>query len=533
VTRPHKLAGAAALISLATLLSRVLGLLREQFFAALMGASMLADAFNVAFRIPNLLRDLFAEGALSQAFVPTFKDKLRNDGPTAAYQVANRVAGTLFVFLGLLVLLAGIFAEPIVRGMAGDFQDIPGKFDLTVTLTRIMLPFLPIVSLAAVAMGMLNAQDKYNAPALAPAMFNIMSIVVGSLVYVSGVSGAWIAIGWAIGTLLGGLCQLGIQVPYLLKAGYRPNLKVDLRLRDPALRRIGRLMLPAIGGLAAVQLNIVINTIFATSEAGAVSWLNYAFRLLQLPIGVFGVAIATVSTTRFADAAASKSPEALAAHFEEGLRLVFFLTVPATIGLVLLDLPIIRLLYEHGRFGERDTAMTARALELYAVGLVAYSGIKVAAPAFYAVDRSRVPVIASVSAVTINLIISTTMHERYGFQILAFGIACGALVNFSVLYLCFHLQIGRVKHRALLWQFFRVLLASGIMGVAVWGTHHIIDVRIFGDRGATWIDVLEVSIPIAVGVAVYAVSARALQIPELDAYLGRFRRRRPPAKPEI
>ncbi len=521
-----KLARAAGLISLATMLSRVLGLVREQFFAALMGATVLADAFNVAFRIPNLLRDLFAEGALSQAFVPTFKDSLRNQGQPAAYDLANRVAGTLFVFLSILILIGGIAAVWIVEGMAGDFAAQPGKFDLTVKLTRIMLPFLPIVSLSAVAMGMLNAQNKFSMPALAPATFNLASIAVGSLVFVSGVEGEWIAIGWAIGTLLGGLCQLGIQVPTLWRLGYRPQPRVDLGMRDPALRRIALLMLPAIGGLAAVQLNIVVNTIFASSEPGAVSWLNYAFRLLQLPIGVFGVAIGTVSTTRFADAAASKSPEAMSAHLLEGMRLVLFLTIPATVGLVILDLPIIRLIYEHGAFTDDDTVRTARALELYSVGLVAYAAIKVVAPAFYAANMSRIPVIASVSAVATNLVLNFTLHDRYGYKILALGVACSALMNFSVLYVCFHRRVAPLQHRNLAVFALNVCVASGFMGMCVYVSNRFLDFRVFGDRGGTAIDVVEVCVPVLVGVASFAAAARFLRIPELQQYTARIRRRR-------
>ena len=394
-----RLAVAAALISAATLLSRVLGLIREQLFAALLGASLWADAFYVAFRIPNLLRDLFAEGALAQAFVPTFKRKLKHDGVEPAYVLANRVAGTLCVVIGLIVLVAALFADDIVTVLAGSYLDHDPngeKFDLTVLLTRVMLPFLPIVSLAAVAMGMLNAQDRYLAPALAPAMFNLASISMGLALYVAGVGGRTVAIGWAIGTVLGGLAQLLMQLPSLSRAGFRIRPRIDLRLRDPGVRRVAALMVPAVGGLAAVQINIVVNTMFATSEPGAVSWLNYAFRFLQLPIGVFGVAIATVTTTRFADAAADKNPRAMADQLLESLRLVLFLTVPATVGLLLLGEPIIRLVFERGRFTADDTYATAAALELFVAGLVAYASVKVIAPAFYAIGRARFAVFASV-----------------------------------------------------------------------------------------------------------------------------------------
>jgi putative peptidoglycan lipid II flippase len=521
--RPPRLARAAGMISLATMLSRVLGLVREQLFAALLGASMFADAFIVAFRIPNLLRDLFAEGALAQAFVPTFKSTLKRDGRNAAYRLADRVAGTLFVVIGIIVLVAGVLAPTIVGALAGDYAEEPGKFELTVELTRIMLPFLPIISLAAVAMGMLNAQDRYGAPALAPAVFNTVSIAVGTGLWLAGVSGQWVAIGWSIGTVLGGLSQLGVQVPTLWRLGYRPRPGTDVRLRDPGVRRVGSLMLPAIGGLAAVQVNIVVNTFFAAKDPGAVAWLNYAFRFLQLPIGVFGVAIATVTTTRFADAAADDDRERMSAQLTEGLRLVAFLTVPATVGLLLLGEPIIRLIFERGAFTPADTLATARALELFAVGLVAYSAVKVAAPAFYAVDRARIPMIASMCAVAGNLAISISLHPVYGYRILALGIAVAATLNFTVLYAMFSARIARVRHLRLLGHLLRIGAASAVMGAAVWGSYRALADLLgedgLGPRAAV------VFLPIGAGVLTYALACRLLRVDELAHYTGRLRRR--------
>jgi putative peptidoglycan lipid II flippase len=515
---------AVGLISAATMLSRVLGLVREQFFAALLGASWFADAFNVAFRVPNLLRDLFAEGALAQAFVPTFKATLKQGGKPAAYALANRVAGSLLVLVGLVVIAGAVFAPGIVRVMAGDFSDVPGKLGLTITLTRIMMPFLVIVSLSAVAMGMLNAQERFAGPALAPACFNVTSIAVGAALYLAGVSGEWVAMGWAVGAVLGGLAQLGVQLPGLWRAGYRPRPALDLLLRDPGVRRVALLMVPAVSGLAAVQLNIFINTMFASAEDGAVSWLNYAFRFLQLPIGVFGVAIATVSTTRYADAAADGDRAALARHLREGLRLVMFLTVPATVGLLVLGEPIIRLIFERGRFHALDTQATTAALELYAVGLVAYAAVKVVAPAFYATDLSRVAVYASMSAVAGNLLLNVTLHPIYGYRILALGTAAAALLNFGVLYVMFHRRIHAVAHRDLLAYLARVGAASAAMGACVWaswqGLRALAGIDGFGAR------LLGALGPVVVGVIAYVLACRALRIEELDLMLARVRRRR-------
>lgn len=505
------------------MLSRLLGLAREQLFAALLGASLFADAFNVAFRIPNLLRDLFAEGALAQAFVPTFKASLKRDGQARAYELGNRVAGTLLTIIGLIVLAAAIFAPSIVDAMAGDFGNTPGKFDLTVTLTRIMLPFLAVVSMAAVAMGMLNAQDRYIAPALAPASFNVMSIVVGAALYVGGASGQWVAIGWSIGTLLGGLAQLGVQMPSLWRTGFRPRLRLDLGLRDPGVRRVALLMAPAVGGLAAVQINIFVNTMFASSEPGAVSWLNYAFRFLQLPIGVFGVAIATVSTTRYADAASDGDRSALGAHLHEGLRLVLFLTIPATVGLLVLGEPIIRLIFEHGRFGPFDTQATTAALEMFVIGLCAYAAVKVIAPAFYAMDMARIPVFASLGAVTGNLILNITLHPLYGYRILALGTAVAALLNFTVLYVMFNRHIRGVNHVALLAYALRIGVAAGVMGAAVWASHAgVVELMGMKGLGARFVGALG---PVVLGALVYALGCHVLHIEELKQFTRRIGRR--------
>jgi len=517
----RSLVRSAGLVSAATMLSRLLGLVREQLFAALMGATALADAFNVAFRIPNLLRDLFAEGALSQAFVPTFKSELKKEVREAAYAMANRLAGTLFIIVGTIVLAAGIFAPQVVsvlgRGFTGE------TFELTTLLTRVMLPFLPIVSLAAVAMGMLNAQDKYGTPALAPATFNVVSIVVGAVLYLSGVEGRWVAIGWSLGTVAGGMAQLGIQMPSLFRAGFRIKLGVDLMFRDPGVRRVARLMLPAIAGLAAVQINIIVNTMFATSEAGAVSWLQYSFRFLQLPIGVFGVAIATVSTTRYADAAADDNRTAMAEHLRDGLRLVAFLCVPATVGLFVLGEPIIGLIFERGRFTPSDTVATAQALQMFVIGLVAYAGVKVLAPAFYAVDRARVPVIASVTAVVGNLAISITLHPHYGYRILALGIAVAALANFATLYVAFSRVIAPLKHLSLLTYLLRVAIAGAVMGVLVHFCHESL-VEHISSRGLA-AKSARVLVPVVAGAVSYAAVCWLLRIEELGQYTRRLRRR--------
>jgi putative peptidoglycan lipid II flippase len=525
MTGGRGLARAAGLISAATMLSRVLGLAREQLFAILLGATPFADAFVVAFRIPNLLRDLFAEGALSQAFVPTFKASLKRSGIGTAYALGNRVAGTLLALIAVITLLAAAAAPEIVELMAGDFvAQFPGKFDLTVLLTRIMLPFLALVSLAAVAMGMLNAQDRYGTPALAPALFNVVCIAGGVTLWALGWDAETVAVGWAAATLAGGAAQLLVQIPPLWRQGWRPRLALDITLADPDVRRVALLMLPAVAGLAAVQVNVFVNTIFATQEQGAAAWLNYAFRFLQLPIGVFGVAIATVSTTRYADAAADGDRARMAGQLGEGLRLVAFLTVPATVGLILLGEPIIALIYQHGAFTARDTDATTAALDLYSIGLVAYAAVKVVAPAFYAVNRSRVPMMASIGAVAGNLALNIVLHPIYGYRVLALGTALAATLNFAILYASFHRNIAPVPHRQVLGHLTRVCLAAAVMGVSVRLALAGLERLDLGPGLAA--RAARAFGPILLGMLVYAAAARALHIEELAHYLRRLRRRR-------
>jgi len=468
------LAGNAGRFGFLTMVSRVLGLVREQLFAALVGASWYADAFVVAFRIPNLLRDLFAEGALSAAFVPTFTERLKNGAPGEAWRLANRVMNTLCLLLGALVLAGMAFSPQLVALLASGFGPEPAA--LAADLTRVMLPFLPVVSLAAVAMGMLTSQGRFGPPALAPAAFNVASIAVGAALWFWGAEPRLAVTGWAAGTMLGGLCQFAVQLPSLRRAGWRWSPVADLRLRDEGLKRIARLMVPATIGLAATQVNIVVNTQFASAVPGAPAWLSYAFRLLYLPIGVFGVAVATVSTASVAHRAAERDQHGVDATLGEGLRLIAFLTLPSTAVLAVLGEPIIRLIYQYGRFHAEDTRQTALALACYSVGLYAYSAVKVVAPAFYALGISRAPVRASLAAVAANLALNAALFplisRRFGAPAagaaLALGTSVAALANFGVLLRAFKGAGGDLAGQGIASHAVRVALASAAAAAGGW-----------------------------------------------------------------
>ena len=327
------IAKAAGLVSAMTLVSRLLGLVREQVFAALLGAGYHSDAFRIAFRIPNLLRDLFAEGALSAAFMPTYARARKDGGPEAGFRLANRV----LTFLGVALGARGrarrsSWPGRSSRAIAPGFDDAPGKAELTVRLTRVMMPFLPLVSFAAVAMGMLNAEGRFGIPALSPALFNVVAILWAGVLWRMGLSVEQVVLGWAFGTLAGGLAQFLVQVPSLRRLGFR--FRPDWAPGDPGLRQMGRLMAPATVGLAAVQVNIFVSSIFASQQPGAVSWLDYAFRLLYLPIGLFGVALGTIATAGLARRAAEGDMEGLRTTLRQSLSMLAYLTLPATVGLM-------------------------------------------------------------------------------------------------------------------------------------------------------------------------------------------------------
>jgi len=520
-----RLARGARRVSALTMLSRILGLVREQIFALTLGAGAYSDAFLAAFRIPNLLRDLFAEGALSTAFVPTYIQTLKNESRAAAYALASRVMSTLTIYLGVLALLGMAFPHPIVSLIATGFG--PEKAALCAQLVRIMMPFLPAISLAVVAMGALNAEERYTAPALASSMFNLVAIAGGAVVYfVLPGAGRTAVMVWAALTLAGGVAQLAVQAPPLWRMGFRPRLLPDLALRDPGARRIAKLMAPATLGVAAVQINVVINSSFASLVSdGAISWLSYAFRLMQLPIGVFGVAVGTTSLTHLSRDAASRDWDALCETLRRGVRMVLFLTVPSTIGLALLGVPIIRLIFEHGRFGHAATIQTARALSGYALGLCSYAAIKVVAPAFYALGRTRVPLLASLAAVAANVAWNVATFRSFGHVGLAVGTSLAATVNVVVLLGAFQLQMKRAEGRSfftrdLLSALARIALAAGVMAAAVWLVSSRLEpLDLPRHLGGT----VKVFVPITVGAAVYFTLARALRLPEASSLLRRFR----------
>jgi putative peptidoglycan lipid II flippase len=522
---PHLVRSAGA-FGVATMASRLLGLVRDQVLAFYFGAGDAMDAFRVAFRIPNLARDLFAEGAMSAAFVPTFTRQLTLHGRERAWQLASSVINALVLVTGVLVLAGIVFAEPIVRLFASSFAEVPGKLPLTVQLTRIMLPFLSLVALAAALMGMLNALGHFFVPALAPAMFNLASIAIAvAFIPIAPSLGLDPIVVVAVGTLVGGFGQLVIQWPPIRREGYRYRPVLDVR--DEGLHQVLLLMGPGTIGLAATQVNVFVNTVLATGEGtGAVSWLDFAFRLMYLPIGLFGVSIAAASTPVVSRLAAEGDHPGMRATVASAVGLMMSLNVPATLGLILLAEPIVKVIFEHGSFTPADTAATAGALRFYALGLVGYSVVRIVAPTFYSLKRSRIPVAVSIASVLLNVSLNLVLVRVMGYQGLALGTSVTALANAGAQLFLLRREIGGVDGDRIAGTFVRVLGAALAMSVAVWLADSGLGTWLPGD--GIWRQVVRVGGSIAVGLGVLATAAHLFGVPEFREaralVLGRVKR---------
>ncbi len=459
------IARSAGTISFAVLLSRLLGLVREQVFAGFFGAGYAYDAFVVAFRIPNLLRDLFAEGALSAAFITVFTDYRNKQGASATWKLAGNVISVLIILVGGITLLGMILSGKIVSLMSPDFSLVPGKHELTALMTSIMFPFLLLVSLSAIAMGMLNSLNKFFIPSMASSFFNLGSILSG-LLFSYGFShlNREPIIGMAVGTLVGGLLQIGIQLPALRKEGFLFAWHLDLK--DEGLRRIMRLMLPAVIGLSATQINLFVNTFFASScVEGSVSWLNYAFRLIFFPIGMVGVSFSMATLPVVSNQASLGNLDQLKGAYVSTGILSFLLTVPASAGLIFLSRPIVSILFEHGRFTAHDTLMTAQALSFYAAGLFAYAALKIIVPIFYALNRTRYPVIGSFLTVMLNVLFVVLLLEPLQHCAIALSTSLCVLINFLFLSVVLYREVGGYKTSYLLQNFIKIAITAVIMGI--------------------------------------------------------------------
>ncbi|MEI6217414.1 MAG: murein biosynthesis integral membrane protein MurJ [bacterium] len=469
---------ATGVVGLAIVGSRLLGLVRESVIAGMFGACKYADAFIAAFQIPNLLRDMFAEGALSTAFTTVFTKTDEKEGNDASWRLTSLLFSTVILVLGAICIL-GIIASPLLVHITNfGFHQVEGKFQLTVSLTRIMFPFIIFVSLAAVVMGILNSKFVFGLPASASTVFNLVSVVTGvGLALLFDPQPDWrhpqfsqnALYGLSIGVLLGGISQMGIQLPTLFRLGFRYRWHIDFK--DPKLREVWSLMWPGVIAAGAIQMNVLINGMFASQINGGRSWLNYSFRLVHFPIGVFGVAIATVILPAVARSHARQDLRAFGKTVEDGLRLTLFLTLPAAVGLFVLAPDIIRIIYQHGAFTANDTAQTAAALRAYTVGLAAYACVRVLVPCFSALGKPRIPLKVSMIAIGINIVLNFAMVKYLDMQQvgLALSTTSIALINCAQLILYLRKQIDLGSKAS--WGRLTLTVVPGALlaGLTAWG----------------------------------------------------------------
>jgi len=437
------IARSAGIVAVAVMASRILGLVREQVFAGLFGTSDDHGAFVVAYRIPNLLRDLFAEGALSAAFVTVFTDFKTRLGRELTWRLARNVITTVALIVGLICLAGMFFSRDIIMLLTAEsFHLIPGQLDLTTQMTVIMFPFLLLVALSAVSMGMLNTMGKFFVPSIASCFFNMGSILGGvALTLTAPYFGYTPIVGMAWGIIAGGILQVLIQVPSLRREGFRYRPLLDFS--DPGLRRILLLMLPAVIGLAAPQLNNVINTRFASGCAsGSLSWLHYSFRVLWVPIGLVGSSLAIAALPVMARHASTGDTASLRQAYTSATIMSFLLSIPAMCGLIFLARPIIRILFERAQFSALDTEKTAIALCIYSLSLLGFSALKITIPIFYALNKTRFPVIGAFLTVGLNLLIIFATIDRLQYCSIALSFALFTTFNFLflavILYRCLH-----------------------------------------------------------------------------------------------
>jgi putative peptidoglycan lipid II flippase len=512
----------AGIVSASITVSRITGLLRESVLSWLFGAGATYDAYVLGYRIPNLARELFAEGALSFAFVPTFTRYLATKSHAEARELSNITATVLLVIAGSFCALGILLSPWIVDLFAPGFHGVPGKSELATSLVRTMFPFLLLLALAAQAQGVLYATHRFAVPAVSPAIFNLVSVSSGLAI------GSWLAPrlgfsmveGMASGVVVGGVAQLAFLLPSVWRAGFawRPRWN----LKHEGVLHILTLMGPAVIGNASGQINVLVNTNFAAGLRdasghvmnGPVSWLAYAYRFFVLPLGIFGVAIASAALPRISRSAAHRNFVEFREILSRSILMILLLTVPASVGLAVLGESMIGIVYQHGKFLASDTHQTALALTCYAVGLAGYSVMKLAAPAFYTLGDSRTPMFVSLAAVLVNGVAAFVMVRIAGYGHAGLALSASIVSTFSALALLFLLRpkIGGLHGRELLSGLAKIVVAASAMGVFCRGVVMASHALLGAGALARVADVIA-GVP-AGALSFYGIAA-ALKVPEL------------------
>lgn len=504
-----------------TLLSRILGFVRDMLMACYFGSGMITDVFIAAFRLPNLMRRLLAEGSLVLAFIPVFTETLEKKGRDEAFRIAESAFKVLSIILVLSTILCVALSSYILMAVAPGFADEPEKLRLGALLARILFPYVIFICLVALCMGVLNPLGHFAAPAFAPVLLNVAMIC-----------GMWAGAEFskdiekritllAFSVIAGGLTQLLIQIPFLMKTGFR--FRRSTPLVHPKVREIGRLMVPSILGAGVYQVNIVANTILASLLfEGSISWLYYADRLFQFPLGIFAISMGTAVLPSLSRQAAAGDTDGLKETLKHGLRFVCYITLPATAGLVALSGPIVSILFQRGEFGAQDAAMTAKALMYYCAGLCPVSAVRVAAPVFYARKDAVTPVKIAAFSIVLNIVLSIVLMEYLDHAGLALATSLASAANLFLLLAMIRRQIGPIGGIGLSLSFIRSFFCSAVMGTCV----HALAIYVFRSyNGSSLKTATGLAACIGAGVAVYFVLTLLMKSPELATALGMFGRK--------
>ena len=525
LTARGKIARAAGAMSFATLISRILGYIKDMILAKYFGATGTSDIFFVAFRIPNLLRELFAEGSMSSAFIPVLTESQTKKGKDDADRLVRATFLFILIVVGILCILGILFAPAIVSVIAPGFLSDPDKFSQTVLLTRIMFPFLLFISLASVAMGALNTRGVFFIPALAPAFLNIciiISVFALSVHFINPI------VSVAIGVAVGGLLQFLFQLPSFFGQGYtfvrKSGSGEGEKLWHPGLKKIGILIIPSIIGLAVAQINIFVSTILASFlQEGSITYLYYSMRLIQFPIGVFGVAMGMAVLPALSEHAAKMQISTLKEDFSFALRLLFFITVPAMAGLIALRVPIVNTLFQRGEFTYAATIGTSDALMFYSFGIWAIVGVRVLASTFYSMQDTKTPVKIAVFSMLINIILSLLLMNPLLHNGLALANALASMSNFVLLFYFLRSRLGGIGTAIIVKSFKKILFASGIMGAAGW---FMLSGEIWLTDGGFLIKSFYLSITIIICIGIYLFISYILKSEEMNYILDKFRKRK-------
>jgi putative peptidoglycan lipid II flippase len=513
-----KVAKAAGIVGAATMVSRVFGLLRDTVIAAIFGANWMTDAFWVAFRIPNMLRRLLGEGSLTVSFVPVFTEYLQKKTRDQTLELASNAFTVLSIILAVVSVL-GILLSPLIVGLiAPGFISNPEQFALAVFLNRLMFPYIFFIALVALCMGILNSFRHFTAPALSPVMLNI-AMIAAALTLRSFFAEPITAL--ALGVLAGGALQLAMQWPFLLKYGVK--LKFRFNLRHPGIKQIGLLMLPAIFGAGVTTINVFVGTILASLlPGGSVTYLFYADRIMELPLGIFAIAIGTAALPSFSQHVAADNMDELKSSISFSLRLMLFVTIPAMVALMALNLPIISVLFQRGAFDAQATILTAQALFCYALGLWAFSLIRVIVAVFYSLQDAKWPMKAAIITLIVNLAASIALMFPLKHSGLALANSLAAIVNVIILGIVLKKKIGPFLDRNFYFSTLKIITSSIVM----WGAIMLIDVFMPWDSSSSFRSrLIYLLTTITAGAATFFICSYILKSPEIHSIIRLLKKR--------